>query len=430
MCGEKVSQNMDSTNDYTYSHDTTAWITGADLASRKKLGQYMTPRETADLLIEKLGTIPETAHFLDPSAGTGELLAAAARVHPHAQLTGWEIDPHVAQHARQHIPTASIITVDSLHEPANPIFDIVVGNPPFFEFSPDTATKNAYSDVIAGRANIYGLFFKVGLQALKPGGTLAYIVPPSMNTGAYFNKLRTYILQHATIESLNIIVKHDMFDQAQVIIQMIVLKKRHTPLSAQSIPENGPHHYTYDNARTGRSHYRKTFFCENPQPLQSYFTAPGSSNLADLGYTVKTGTITWNEHTKNLGNDPSAPGAKQLFWSKDIAADNTLTPSEKIRYRHVISPVWETGPAILSNRIVGTVGKPSVRFAHVPEGVEFLAENHVNVIQPTAGEQQLLPIADVHKKLCGTDFSNILKTVTGSTQLSSKELNYLLRIKH
>ena len=59
--------------------------------------------------------------------------------------------------------------------------------------------------MLNGRTNIFNLFIKLGLDLVKENGYVAYVVPPSMNNGAYFNKLREYIIKHSNIESLSIL---------------------------------------------------------------------------------------------------------------------------------------------------------------------------------------------------------------------------------
>lgn len=415
--------------EYTYDENTQRWLENANISKRKQHGQYMTPNEVGTQLVGKLGVFPQGAKVLDPAVGTGELLKAVQEKHPGVETFGWELDPEILQYGMKSLPDTTFVNQDALLVSKNPVHDIVIGNPPFFEFSPDMTVKKMYADVIKGRVNIYGLFFKVGLDALKPGGKLAYIVPPSMNTGAYFEKLRSYILQHATIESLEIVVEQNMFDQAQVVIQLIVLKKRETPLAVDKIPTRGKHYYIYDNGLAGEDNFRKIIFCEDAKALETYFVQPNTYSLWDIGYTVKTGTIVWNQRRDILGNDDTVVGVKKLLWSKDISKDNTLCLSDKVKYRYIATDDYEVGPAILANRIVGSVGNPCVKFAYVGGGEKFLAENHVNVVSADNNRKQSFPPKTVYEKLCQTDFSDVLKSVTGSTQLSSKELNYLLRLQ-
>ena len=92
----------------------------------------------------------------------------------------------------------------------------------------DIKTRQRYKQVIGGRPNIFSLFFAAGLGALKSGGLLGYVVPPSMNNGAFFAKLRSYISQRASIEYLKVYTDNDLFLDAQTAVQLIVLRKGKT----------------------------------------------------------------------------------------------------------------------------------------------------------------------------------------------------------
>ena len=49
-------------------------------------------------------------------------------------------------------------------------YDMIVGNPPYFEFTLSNELKKKYKDVISGRVNIYTLFIKKSIILLKPKG--------------------------------------------------------------------------------------------------------------------------------------------------------------------------------------------------------------------------------------------------------------------
>ena len=116
---------------------------------------------------------------LDPGVGTGELLAAVAWRCPEARLTGWDIDQTALAAASELVPGARLELRSAL-EPPDPGaagcggFDLVIGNPPYFQVPVTPGLKDRFGEVISGRANIFALFFKAGLDLLRPGGTLAY----------------------------------------------------------------------------------------------------------------------------------------------------------------------------------------------------------------------------------------------------------------
>ena len=70
---------------------------------------------------------------------------------------------------------------------------------------------------------------------LKPGGYLAYVVPPSMNNGAYFDRLRSYIIKNTNIEKIDVINNQALFDGANQNVMILVLKKRQLIFQSQKI---------------------------------------------------------------------------------------------------------------------------------------------------------------------------------------------------
>jgi adenine-specific DNA-methyltransferase len=142
---------------------------------------------------------------LDPGVGTAEFLKTCHEIEPKLDLVGWDIDPLVLKVAKKVAPFAELKKQSALDQPWREDFDVVIGNPPYFEMrNLDPVLKGRYKDVLGGRPNIFSLFFAAGLGALKPGGTLGFVVPPSMNNGAFFEKLRKFILSQGSIEFLEI----------------------------------------------------------------------------------------------------------------------------------------------------------------------------------------------------------------------------------
>ena len=60
---------------------------------------------------------------------------------------------------------------------------------------------------------------------LNEGGYLAFVIPPSMNNGAYFSKLREFIINHSDIEYLEVLEGSKLFDKALQTVMLLVLKK-------------------------------------------------------------------------------------------------------------------------------------------------------------------------------------------------------------
>jgi len=99
-------------------------------------------------------------------------------------------------------------------------FDAVIGNPPYISFgvrgSRDTAQRKKallerlrekYPNSAEYKISLYAIFMQRGIELLRPGGRLGFIVPDSFLLGRYFSKLRRYILNNCAIEQIALFKK-------------------------------------------------------------------------------------------------------------------------------------------------------------------------------------------------------------------------------
>ncbi len=341
---------------------------------------------------------------LDPGAGSGEFLEDVRERCPDAVVSGFDVDPRLVELCRAR--GLDVALRDAIAAPPPAEFDLVIGNPPYFELSANEPRVDRWRSVVSGRPNAYALFFALGLAALRPGGRLAFVVAPSMNNGAYFAGLRRHLLDHAAIESLEILGETDLFDAAQQSVMLIVLKK---------------------GARSERHVFRATdgapLFLERPEQLVAL--RAGHRSLAELGCTVKTGRCVWNQHVEKLRRGPGG-GAVPLVWAHNVGDDGAISwaPEHPKRMQFIAWDAPDVGPAIVVNRVTGSVGRGRLRAALVPAGTRFVAENHVNVIRGPADT----PWQEVLDALRSDRVAEVVRLVTGNTQLSATELSRLVPV--
>ena len=461
---------------------TRGWMAGVSVEGRKRLGQYMTPGVLRERLLDRCELF-EGMRVLDPGVGTGEFLRSVAEREPLAELHGWDVDGKLLEVAAANAPEAHLTERSALDVYDGEPFDLVVGNPPYFQFKPSRGIRKRFAGVISGRVNIFALFFQAGLEVLRPGGQLAYVVPPSMNTGAYFERLRRYVLERSEIEFLEIHHDQKLFDGAQTPVQLIVLRRGDAAKTLNSA-QLGKHSFirefssNYGTPATTTSPnlgkysfirespgFRRTIFAENPSDLEAAFQ--GRKSLFELGYEAVTGTIVWNQHrsdlrheatngevpliwAQNIGNrrldgfaDIKRSHAKPAFDKADVdvarpanageARRNHAEPAfsaDRAKRPHFIatSKPKMIGPAIVANRIVGAVGTGELRCSLVPESMEFVAENHVNVIRPHGEFEPSLDWGELLRRLQSPEIATQIRLVTHNTQLSAAELTHLVAV--
>lgn len=408
----------------TFSTATIAHMDTLDLAERKKQGQYMTPAALGDAMVEALNLTdaPEGAVILDPAVGTGELLLAVRRATTAGVLRGYDVDGGMRTPLEENVPEASferISLFDQSWRGREGTVDFIIANPPYFEMKKDDPLLQGVADFSTlagkGRLNIYSLFFEYALRLLKEQGRMVFLVPPSMNNGAYFKQLRNTILDHGRITHLTLVRENNLFSDALTSAQIIVIEKTTAGREANM---EASHPYTFAT-------YNDFIITDNRSGIEAYW-GEGKKSLHDLGFTVKTGPIPWNQYK---GQFVAEGEGLPLLYSKDITSEHKLVLSEKIpaerRYLPASLGKQLTAPAIIVNRVVGSLARPSLKFAYVSEN--SFAENHVNVIQH-ADVSALEALFTFLEELDPAEVASYLQALTGNTQLSATELLHLVPV--
>ena len=403
-----------------YTKESIDYLNNADLKKRKNLGQYFTPKSIRELLISKLPK-KENADILDPACGSGEFLLSCEKYFKNPNLNGFEIDKNLVAIASKLLKNSknnsNIKNIDTLNIDTNNNkikYDYVIGNPPYFEIKLNEKLKSKHSDIIKGRVNIFSLFIKIGLESLKDGGYLAYVVPPSMNNGAYFSKLREYIIKNSSLEYLHIIDGADNFHSANQKVMLIILKKTNSKKSRKYIFEkNGITIFTEDKKFLNEAY--KNTVC-----------------LKEIGYGVKTGSIVWNEHKEKLTEDKN--NSTLLIWASNIINGKIIIPNAKNKpqyIKNIPKDLIIKSRVVVVNRITGSSKDINIKSAIVDEK-EFVCENHVNVIYPLKNSNlnySNYSLEDILKALQDEVNIKVMRLISGNTQVSKTELEKLLPIK-
>ena len=396
-----------------YTKESIDYLNNADLKKRKNLGQYFTPKSIREILLSKLPK-KDNAYILDPACGSGEFLLSCEKYFKNPNLNGFEIDKNLVSIASKLVKNSNIKNIDALNIDANDSknkYDYVIGNPPYFEIRLNEKFKAKHFEIIKGRVNIFSLFIKIGLEALKDEGYLAYVVPPSMNNGAYFSKLREYIIKNASLEYLHIIDGADNFHSANQKVMLIILKKTNSKKSNKYIFEkNGI-----------------TIFMEDKKFLNNAYK--NTVSLKEIGFGVKTGSIVWNEHKEKLTNDKN--NSTLLIWASNIIDGKIIIPNAKNKpqyIKNIPKDLIIKSRVVVVNRITGSSKDINIKAAIVNEK-EFVCENHVNVIYMSKNANCNYSLEDILNSLRDETNIKVMRLIIGNTQVSKTELERLLPIK-
>jgi hypothetical protein len=115
----------------------------------------------------------------------------------------------------------------------NPGFDAVIGNPPYVRQEELTPLKGylkvQYSHIYQGTADLFIYFFGRGLQLLRQGGLLSYISSNSWLRVNYAKRLRAYLRDEMTVETIVDLGDNRVFADAPDVYPAIPLVRREKP---------------------------------------------------------------------------------------------------------------------------------------------------------------------------------------------------------
>lgn len=208
-----------------------------DLDPVKLRGGYYTPQNVSDWLAAWAIRSPSET-ILEPSCGDGNLLLAAAKrlitlgtsvLDAGKQLQGVELSSAEANIARARV-TELLYGADSrivqvgdffgwwdYNRNTREKFDVVIGNPPFIRYQafPEPARSRAM-DLMAQAGlkankltNIWVPFVVASIEALKPGGRLALVIPAELLQVTYAGQLRKFLT--SSFEHVGIISCNELF---------------------------------------------------------------------------------------------------------------------------------------------------------------------------------------------------------------------------
>jgi hypothetical protein len=258
-----------------------AFLGGAARDARKAGGAFYTPRALVHFMVEEaLGPLlaraadPDAAlalRVVDPACGSGAFLLGA-----FDWLLGWhaarrgraltstetrdvlgcvwgvDCDPEAVAVTRRALllraragPDADVQAAlrvrvgDALDEPLVPgdRFDAVVGNPPYgASLSPERVARLvAAYPAFAGARDAYVCFVERGLDMLRTGGRLAFVLPSAWLGGPAYATLRRRVLAEQ-VERV-VLLPFDVFGDAYVDTMVLV--------AARGAPRTGHHVLTY-----------------------------------------------------------------------------------------------------------------------------------------------------------------------------------------
>ena len=189
------------------------------------MGQYFTPTNIAQFMIDLISNGEKKKRILEPSAGTGIFLSILASMGYH-ELKGIEIDPSIASQSRVPIEVGNFFDF-----PTSKKYDVVIGNPPYIRWKNLSLEQRQYFTSTSfwqkrmnGLTDILQPFIFKCIDHLKPDGELIFITPSFWMQTLHAEPLRRFLLENGTLEV--IINFHETRIFAKANLNIVIFKYR------------------------------------------------------------------------------------------------------------------------------------------------------------------------------------------------------------
>lgn len=229
---------------------------------KKNLGQIFTPENFVNLTLDNVGYMGDNIlnrKILEPSFGDGAfLLKIIERLLTYclelnfteyeiseqlSRIYGIEIDEELFNVTKDKIKhlldsyglkcyeKVNLYCMDALEFDECDDFDFVVGNPPYVRVhNMETSVKEKVNNFNfnKGQADLYILFFELGLSLLNENGKLAYITPNSYFKNSSQKDFRGYLIENNLLEKVIDFKSNQIFKNAKTYTAISVLNKAKT----------------------------------------------------------------------------------------------------------------------------------------------------------------------------------------------------------
>lgn len=219
----------------------TSLVHPADTPSlRKERGAFFTPSEITEF-VSRWAIRTVSDRVMEPSAGDAAFLVAAvtriAQLHRgrgvEPEVDGVEIHAHSARVARQRVRDAGgkarIRQCDFFDVAPEPVYDAVIGNPPYIRyqnFSGEARAKSRQAALkggvaLTGLASSWAAFAVHSALFLKPGGRLGLVLPAELLSVNYAAPVRQFLFERFRQVQL-VLFAEQVFPEAEADVVLLL----------------------------------------------------------------------------------------------------------------------------------------------------------------------------------------------------------------
>lgn len=442
---------------------TAAFVDSIPKKERKKYGQFFTSRKTAEFMASMftIDYSKPSLKLLDAGAGTGLLTTALVERLRSESYEGeitavcYENDvkvlPTLAENLENlkkshsikyeiridnYLTSQNFVCVDLYKKEAEQ-FDMIIGNPPYLKIAKDAPEAKAMPEVCHGAPNLYFLFWAMGINNLKNGEEMVYIIPRSWTSGAYFERFRKFLFRKCVITNIHIFGSRDkVFDGESVLQETMIIKVKKTQTKPQFIEMSSSE--TSDFADVC---YYKVNYDTIVAPNQFVFLVTSAeeaeilsrvnsqkSTLETDNLRMRTGIIV-DFRTREVLRDNDEDGAFPLFYSQHIRNGRVSWPvgreAEYISTNHA-GYLQENSDYLFVKRFTSKEEKRRLQCgiylkADHSQYKYISTQNKINYIKCETPELAY----GLFVILNSTLYDSYYRILNGSTQVNSTEINLM-----
>jgi len=379
---------------------------------KKNEGIYFTPNETIEFIINLIKPLfidYKSINILENSCGSGEFIINLIKNLTNINIIGIEKNKYIYNKI-QHISNEfiKILNEDFLEFDNDISYDLIIGNPPFCVIDKKIIDNNYYQ-YFDGRPNTFIIFLLKSLKLLNDNGIIAYVLPKSFLNCIYYNKTRKLIIENYSILHLSLANDKYLETTQETIIFIIQNKKGF----------NDDYFIKKDEIIIFNTK-------ENIKDIKEIYE--NSTNLYNLKFNAKIGSVVWNENKELLTDDNSKT---RLIYNTDIKNNQLIIKEYKNNSKkNYINKIGYNEPLLVINR--GN-GNSSYKFEYCLINIqeEYLIENHLIIIkynEDITNEDLIDKYEKIIKSFENPKTKEFIKIFFGNNAINIKELLYLLPI--
>ncbi|WP_312812986.1 Eco57I restriction-modification methylase domain-containing protein [Sedimentibacter sp.] len=493
MAENFATDNFESINVQEFSdiyelvnqHDTFI-----DKNIKKKLGQFYTPTNIVQRMIFEIKTnlrsLTNTDLLIDPACGTGvfliEIIEELKKIFQQSEVIeyvknnmfAYDVNPfaviatkiNIAYILLKEFPEEKEKILDyivndnnafcnirwknTVVEPDNNIYTIILGNPPYFKLN-KALIKNisGYDEILYGQPNIYSFFMYWGMKHLKKDGAMSFIVPQSIRSGLYFKNLRSKMKDLRIRALIHIDSRQNVFDRAEQAVLIICLENKPVANSKTKIQFYDGNGTINSEFKVSRSKLmmdeRNNHIFVISKKIEMYsildkiFTNSLQLDSEETKLKFCNGLFVWNQHKKDIVDEEIA--AIPIIYGGNIQPlefDFSLCSTNEERKQYALITEKTKSYVLSGKRLLiqrTTNFERDIRLKSCIISDDFLEtyeryflENHVNFLCSSEGKDELLSLETMYYYLgmLNSKLVNyIFTSKSGNTQVSANELNSL-----